>query len=152
MIDRRFLDYRIVSGPLLVERGQLRFFAEVIGETNPVHLDLLAARAAGHPDLLAPPTFLFTLELDTLNWIDHLHDMGIDVAAVLHGEQHFEYFAPVHAGDEIRFSGRISDIFDRRDGQLEFMVYDSEAHNQDDVLVARLRRVIIVRHREGAAR
>ena len=38
--------------------GKRDELAKAIGETNPIYFDLEAARAAGHPDLLAPPSYL----------------------------------------------------------------------------------------------
>lgn len=36
----------------------IRYFAEAIESDNPVHVDVDAARAAGHADVIAPPTLL----------------------------------------------------------------------------------------------
>src|SRR5262245_10080517 len=41
-----------------IERGAVRQYARSAGYTNPVYYDLDAAKAAGHPDLPAPPGFL----------------------------------------------------------------------------------------------
>src|SRR5215208_7346127 len=56
------LDCRRVGktyGPITyaVGREKIREYAHAVGETNPLHLDLEAARAAGHRDLVAPPMF-----------------------------------------------------------------------------------------------
>lgn len=51
-------------GVVTVERGRLALFARVTGQTDPVYTDVAAARAAGHPDLPVPPTFIFGLELE----------------------------------------------------------------------------------------
>ena len=40
-----------------VGREKIREYARAVGETNPVHLDVEAARAAGYADLVAPPMF-----------------------------------------------------------------------------------------------
>ena len=40
-----------------VGREKLREFAVAVGETDPIYHDEAAARAAGHPDLPAVPTF-----------------------------------------------------------------------------------------------
>ena len=45
------------SAPYRVGREKIREFALAIGEGASVCLDVAAARAAGHPDLVAPPTF-----------------------------------------------------------------------------------------------
>ena len=42
-----------------VEKGRLRLFAKAIGQTDRVHFDEPAARAAGYRSLPLPPTFLF---------------------------------------------------------------------------------------------
>src|SRR5689334_14141875 len=83
-----------------VDRRQLVAFANAIGEDNPVYRDLEAARAAGYPDLPIPPTFLFTLELETYG-LGYLPEMGIDLQHVLHGEQQFDYDALGFAGEQL---------------------------------------------------
>lgn len=47
------------SKPLVneVEKGAIRRFAEALGETNPIHFDEGAARAAGYRSIVAPLTF-----------------------------------------------------------------------------------------------
>jgi acyl dehydratase len=44
--------------PLDIERGAIRQYARAAGYTNPIYFDVEAAKAAGHPDLPAPPGFL----------------------------------------------------------------------------------------------
>lgn len=41
-----------------IERGAIRQYARAAGYSDPVYYDVEAARAAGHPDLPAPPGFL----------------------------------------------------------------------------------------------
>ena len=128
-----------------VERGRLRFFAQAIGEENHIYSDVEAARAAGHPDLPAPPTFLFGLKLggpDPHRWIA---DIGIDMRFVLHGTQRFEYRQLVFAGDAVVFRPRISDVYEKRGGALEFVVVDTEVTRGADV-VAVLTETLVVRH------
>src|SRR5277367_2736361 len=40
-----------------VGREKIREYAYAVGETDPVYLDVDAARAAGHADVVAPPMF-----------------------------------------------------------------------------------------------
>ena len=44
-------------GPYQVGREKIREFAVAIGDGDPLFRDVDAARAAGHADLVAPPTF-----------------------------------------------------------------------------------------------
>jgi acyl dehydratase len=127
-------------------RGRLRFFAQAIGETDPVYTDVEAARAAGYADLAAPPTFLFGAELESGTTTEMLNLLAIPLEKVLHSEQGFTYHHPACAGDTITVRSRLVDIYDKKGGALEFVVKTSEARNQHDELVAELRTVLVCRH------
>lgn len=75
-----------------------------------------------------------------------LDTLEIDLRKVLHGEQRFDYHAPVCAGDTLRFQTRVTDIFDKKGGALEFVVNDTKVTNQLGEHVADLHSVIVVRH------
>ena len=128
-----------------VERGRLRFFAAAIGETDPVFSDLAAARAAGHPDLPVPPTFLFGLDLEASDLTALLAGLGVDLRRVLHGEQSFTYHSPAHAGETLTFAPRIADVYSRKGGALEFLVKETAVSRAGGTAVAELRSTIVVR-------
>jgi hypothetical protein len=67
MIDPRHIGHTLPPYAVDVEKGRLKFFAKAIGQTDPVYSDEAAAKAAGHPSLPVPPTFLFCLEMDSPN-------------------------------------------------------------------------------------
>lgn len=146
MIDKGFIGKKFAPLEVEVEKGQLRFFAKAVGETNPVYTDESAARDAGYRALPAPPTFVFTLNLAQPDPLSKYTDMGIDMAKVLHGEQQFEYFADICAGDRITLQSTIVDIFDKKGGALEFMIEETSATNQNDELVAQLIQTLVVRN------
>lgn len=146
MIDRSFIGRELPASTFPIERGRLRFFARAIGETDPVYTDLDAARAAGYPDLPAPPTFLFSAELDSHAAFALLEALKVPLANILHGEQGFTWHKPVCAGDTITVRPRITDIYDKKGGALEFVVKVAQAYNQHGELVAELRTVIVCRN------
>jgi acyl dehydratase len=146
MIDKKWIGHELPPSELALERGRLRFFAQAIGETDPVYTDVVAARAAGYADLPAPPTFLFGAELDSGATTALLDLLAIPLAKVLHGEQGFTYHRPACAGDTINVRSRLVDIYDKKGGALEFVVKTSEARNQRHELVAELRTVLVCRH------
>ncbi|MGI9133895.1 MAG: MaoC family dehydratase N-terminal domain-containing protein [Rhodoferax sp.] len=146
MIDRSFIGYALPASEMTLERGRLRLFAQAIGETNPVYTDLAAAHAAGYSDLPALPTFLFGVELDSGESMALLQLLEVPIAKILHGEQSFAYHAPAVAGDTITVRPCISDIYDKKNGALEFIVKTMRASNQRNELVAEMRTVIVVRN------
>jgi acyl dehydratase len=146
MIDKKHIGRTTPPMTFDIEKGRLKFFAKAIGETNPIYSDESAAKAAGYASLPAPPTFLFCLEMETNSLWDNIAAMGVPVGKILHGSQSFTYHAPICAGDRITFVTKVSDIYDKKGGALEFIVEDSTATNQNGVLVGELQRVIVVRN------
>lgn len=146
MIDKQWIGQELAAATLHLERGRLCAFARAIGETDPLYTDPAAAQAAGHADVLVPPTFLFGAELEAGTVDQLLADLGIPIARILHGEQSFTYHQPVCAGETITVQSRIADIFDKKNGALEFVVKTSQARNDKNQLVAELRSVLVVRN------
>jgi len=146
MIDRKFIGHTLPPFEVAVEAGRLRFFAKATGQTDPVYLDDAAAKAAGHPGLPVPPTFLFCLEMESPNPAAMRELLGIDYRRILHGEQGFTYHAMAHAGDTLKYEQRIEDIYDKKNGALEFVVRRTSVRNQRGEPVAELRCVTVVRN------
>lgn len=145
MIDRSWIGHTLPPSVLPIERTRVKFFAQVIGETSPLHTNEAAARAAGYPDIVAPPTFLFAAELDSGAIDTLLRDLKIPIGRLLHGEQGFTFHRPVCVGDTITVTSRIADIYDKKNGALQFVVKQSEAVDQTGACVAELRTVLVVR-------
>lgn len=146
MIDRRWVGHELPPCELPIEYTRLRFFAKAIGETQAVYTDLEAARAAGYPHLPAPPTFLFAAELDSGALEALFAQLGVPLSKVLHGEQSFTYHRAVCVGDTVTVRSRIEDIYDKKNGALEFIVKASRITNQHGELVAEMRSVLVCRH------
>lgn len=146
MIDKKWIGHELGASELPIEQSRLRFFAKAIGEDDPVYTDRSAARDAGYPDLPVPPTFLFAAELDSGAVDRMLALLGIPVAKLLHGEQSFTYRKAVCVGDTVTVRSRIEDIYDKKNGALEFVVKSSRATNQAGELVAEMRTVLVCRH------
>ncbi|MGG7104218.1 MaoC family dehydratase N-terminal domain-containing protein [Rhodococcus sp. 24CO] len=129
----------------LVERGRLRFFAQAIGETNPIYSDIEAAKAAGHRDLVVPPTFLFCLDMEKPDPFALVRSLKIDMRYVLHGEQSFDYHALAYAGDTLAYNGKVTDVYSKKNGALDFLVRTAEV-TRDGELIARLTNTLVVRN------
>ena len=146
MIDTQYIGHRLPAFSVEVEKGRLRFFAKAIGQTDPVYTDEAAAQAAGYAGLPVPPTFLFCLEMEAPNPGALRELLDIPIAKILHGEQRFTYHAPCHAGDALTFEQRITDIYVKKGGLLEFIVRETKVSNQHGQHVADLTGTTVVRH------
>ena len=142
----------VVSEPRVVdvELGQLKFFAKATGETNPIYFDPEAARAAGHRAVPAPPTFCLSLHLAAPaqrgGLLDKEHGLGVDMARMLHGEQHFAHHQPIYAGDRITVTTTTADIYEKKGGLLDFVVRETRVTNEAGEHVADLRGVLVHRN------
>ncbi|WP_194421693.1 FAS1-like dehydratase domain-containing protein [Microbacterium abyssi] len=91
--------------PYLVGREKVREFARAVFADAPLHTDVEAARALGHADVVAPPTFAMVIQDLTLQQLLSEPDSGIVLARTIHAEQKFTYSKPIVAGDEL--TGRL---------------------------------------------
>lgn len=89
------------TAPYLVGREKVREFARAVLSQAPLHLDPEAARAAGYPDVVAPPTFAIVVQDATLRQLLDDEEAAVDFSRVVHGDQRFSYTRPIVAGDEL---------------------------------------------------
>jgi acyl dehydratase len=93
-----------------VGREKIREFAEAIGDANPAYTDAEAARGLGHPDVIAPPTFVFSLTFQAAGQVVQDPQLGLDYSRVVHGDQRFAYSRPVCAGDRLSVTSTIEGV------------------------------------------
>ena len=143
MLDKTLIGRE--SEPVLheVEKGAIRRFAEALGDPNPLALEESAARAAGYPGLVAPPTFAVTL-----GWSERFrHSLDLGTRSVLHGEQGFEYARPIVAGDRLTVRSKVADVQERSgaSGPMDVIVIEDEGRDEQGALVFRSRATFILR-------
>jgi acyl dehydratase len=123
-INRDFIGRTFpASEPYQIGREQIRNFATAIKDDNPIYHDAEAARAAGHADVVAPPTFLIALGFRDRSYMAD-PTLNLNYAMVVHGEQQFVLHRPIVAGDEVRSQATITNIADA--GRNEKMTVESK--------------------------
>ncbi|HEY8480619.1 MAG TPA: MaoC family dehydratase N-terminal domain-containing protein [Spirillospora sp.] len=127
--------------PYEVSRVKIREFADAIGDGNPLYRDQEAAKAAGYPDVIAPPTFPIVVSLGNPALADP--ELGLNYAMVVHGEQRFEYTRPVRAGDVLTCTSTITEI--KSIGKNEKMVIETDIKTVEGELVCRAYNTIVER-------
>src|SRR5579872_5506249 len=96
-----------------VGREKIREYARAVGETNPLYLDVEAARAAGHADVVAPPMFAVVYSAPAVGPLIFDPDIELNFAMMVHGGQEFIWETPVVGGDEITTTASVKDISER---------------------------------------
>jgi len=144
-IDTRAVGRRFAPHTYAVGREKIREYARAVGETDPRHLDVDAARAAGHADLVAPPMFAVVYSAAAIEEAMLHPEVGIDFAMLVHGGQEFEWGPLVVAGDEITTEVRLADVSERLG--MGFYVFESRSRNERGEEVCHGRWTQIVRPR-----
>lgn len=136
-------------GPIrrTLTRAAIEAFADAIGAEGDMYRDPDAARARGHPDVVAPPTALAMLFIEPL--LELVRRGRIDFAHLVHGEQSYDFIDILRAGETYEVSGRI-EAAERRAGHL-FLTVVSEARGESGRAVARGRATLVVRGAGGRA-
>jgi acyl dehydratase len=118
-----------------IGREKIKEYALAVGETNPLHLDLKAARDAGYADLVAPPMFVVVYAMHSVGPALFDPEVEMNFAMMVHGGQAFEWGKLVIAGDEITTVAKVKDISEN-DGR-GYYVFESTSTNQDGEQVCR---------------
>jgi acyl dehydratase len=134
-IDRAHIGFSLPPFKVMVDRKRLQLFAAAIGETDP--------QFAG---VIAPPTFMKAIDGENHSSRIILDALKVDLNRVLHAEQQFDYVAAVKAGDCITVERTVLDIFDKRNGTMEFLVIESVLSNQVGAVVGKSRQVVMIRN------
>ena len=101
---------RDAETPYEVSRVKIAEFAEAIGDPNPAYRDRAAARQAGYPDVIAPPTFAVVVALPASIAAAQDAFRGTGPPIVVHVEQRFDYARPIWAGDVLRVESAVTSI------------------------------------------
>ena len=136
------------SEPYEVGREKIREFARAVGDDNPAYLDPGAARALGHPDVIAPPTFVFAITYEAANKVVEDPKLGLDYSRMVHGDQRFAYRRPVHAGDRLTVTSTIEGI--KSIAGNEMLDIRGEVHDEAGELVVTAWTKLVVRGGEEA--
>ena len=126
-----------------VGREKIREFADAIGDPNPVYRDASAAKALGHPDVVAPPTFPIAITWPAAAQVIHDPELGLDFSRVVHGDQKFTYARPIHADDRLLVTVVVDDITSRAGN--DFLTIRTEVTTADGEPVVTTYAKLVVR-------
>lgn len=115
MTDPRWVGRSYETQPFDVTEQSIHDYMEAVGDV----------REDG--ELVAPPTYAMVYGFDAFwqLWTDQ--EVALDTAHLVHGEQSFEFHRPVHPGDRLTTTGRITSITPR--GDLELVTFEVAARD-----------------------
>jgi acyl dehydratase len=152
MFDTSKIGHSFPPFTIEVERCKIHELTLAIGDPNPIYHSREAAQAVGYKDVPLFPTAptLFGFWGNT-KLGSELMGMGFNVMRLLHGEEEYEYLAPIYPGDVLTGVTTIVDGKTRRnkDGStLDILVLETRYTNQHNVPVLNARTMTLVREQK----
>lgn len=148
-LDKSYIGKPFAPFTFEVDKSKIRELAQALGDDNPIYDDDEAARAAGLPGIVAPPTFATLFKM----WGEggsspHIKTIGGDVLRLLHGEEEFEYHGLIRPGDVITGQTQVVSIEEKkgRGSNLDIVKLQTDYHNQRGELVVVGRTTIVLRN------
>ena len=127
-VNTEAIGKRYPASVYAVGREKIREYAYAVGETNPLYIDVEAAREAGYADVVAPPMFAVVYAGRAITPALFDPAVGIDFSHMLHAGQEFEWGRMVVAGDEITTTTTVAEIGER--AGMGSYVFRTESQNE----------------------
>ncbi len=121
-------------------------FCHLTRNTQPLHLDLAAARKAGFPAVLVNGLYTFAVAVGV-----SVEDTTAGTLVANLGYADVEHPKPVFPGDTLRFRTEVVDKRPSSKAGRGIVTLQHRAYNQDGVEVCRFKRTVMVRTKDGGA-
>jgi acyl dehydratase len=149
MFDKSKIGQSFAPFTYEVQRNKIHELTTAIGDENPIYHSREAAQEAGFPDIPISPTSPTMFS----HWGNRqrgasLADVGIDVRRILHGEEEYEYLAPIYPGDILTGTTTLVDAKTRQGSggyTMDILITETRYVNQRNQHVLNTRTTIIVR-------
>ncbi len=149
MFDKSKIGSSFAPFTIEVARNKIAELNSAIGDENPVYHSQEAAQAAGFKDVPISPTTptMFRFWGATRSSSD-MASLGIDMRRILHGEEEFEYLAPIYPNDVLTGVTSVLDGKSRqgKDGSyMDIITTETRYTNQNNQPVLSAKSTIVVR-------
>ncbi|PKN35883.1 MAG: MaoC family dehydratase [Deltaproteobacteria bacterium HGW-Deltaproteobacteria-19] len=157
MADKTKLGMEFPPYVFELERGKIAEFAMAVSQKEnksqikQIYADSAAAKAAGYKDVIPSPTFATCFALwGGAGLMPMIQALSINLGRLLHGEEEYEYLAPIYPGDVMTGVTKVVDMYDKekkgKPGKfMEFTVLETEIKNQRGEVVIRNRSTLVER-------
>lgn len=149
MFDKSKIGQSFAPFTIEVQRNKIHELTTAIGDLNPIYHSREAAREAGYEDVPISPTTptMFSFWGNSSGG-RNLASLGINVMRILHGEEEFEYLAPIYPNDVLTGVSTVIDGKTRqgKDGSsMDILTMETRYTNQHNQPVLNTRTMVVVR-------
>ena len=130
-----------------IERGKIHEFADAILDDHPLYHDEDAAKAAGLPSVVAPPTFSAAAAFFPTEQAGRGPGLGsMDLRFLLHGGQELTFARPIFAGDVLHAEPGETRSYEKsgkRGGTMKFVEIETRYRDAKGEIVLRVVNTLI---------
>ncbi|GER89098.1 hypothetical protein KDW_32600 [Dictyobacter vulcani] len=149
MFDTSKIGYTFAPFTYEVQRNKIHELTSAIGDPNPVYQSRENAQAAGFSDVpISPTTPTMFSFWGNRQRISSMAELGINVARILHGEEEYEYLAPIYPNDILTGTTTLVDGKTRQGSggySMDILTMETRYLNQHQQPVLNTRTIIVVR-------
>jgi acyl dehydratase len=127
-IDTKFIGKEYTSYTYDVSKDKIKEYAKAIKNPDPYYLDEAFAKKSKYGAIVAPPTFAVVFAAFLIEPVFMDKELNLNMNMLVHGEQEFEFFEVIKAGDSITTTGKISDIKNKE--KLDVITVEGISKNQ----------------------
>ena len=122
--------------PFLIEAGKIKEFAKALQLENPIYMDVQVAQSAGFRGIPTPPTFTTVIDFwNDRNFYQLFSEfLKINPNNVLHGEQAYDYYKVIVAGDIITAQVTVKEQFHKK-GKNFFLLETVYRNELNEIMV-----------------
>lgn len=140
MVNKSLLGMEAEPAVAEVKAEEIIRFARAIGDLNPLYINEEEAKRSQFGAIVAPPTFPVPFQAISMD-MSLFGDLDLNIASLVHGEQEFEYFKVLKAGERITIRAKVADIYEKegKSGILDFVIFEATGYDEcgDKVYVSR---------------
>ena len=135
--------YKTIS--MVIKEEDVVSFSKATNQEDEIFSNRIVAQNKGFPNIVCPPTYLISIgmKMNILNAC--LEDLGIGLEKILHAGQDFNYLDLVFVHDIITMETIFKNAYEKNEGKLVFLVYESKFYNQNEVEVCVMNNTLLVR-------
>ena len=135
--------YKTIS--MVIKEEDVVSFSKATKQEDEIFFNKIDAQNEGFPNIVCPPTYLISIgmKMNILN--ECLKDLGTGLEKILHAGQEFNYSDLVFVQDKISMETIFKNAYEKNEGKLVFLVYESKFYNQNEVEVCVMNNTLLVR-------
>jgi acyl dehydratase len=109
-IDPKFIGKTWPAQSYDVCKEKIKEYAKAIKNPDPHYVDEEFAKKSKYGGIIAPPTFCVVFGAHLIEPIFFDNELNLNLAMLVHGEQEFEFYEVVKAGDTVTSTASVSHV------------------------------------------